>query len=128
MECWKAGRIQRVYNGMLEGRGGSRGFTLVCWRQGDPEGLPWYAGKQGGSGGFTMACWKAGVDPEGLPWYAGRQFTSCKKYNMSFNLEILKLNFLKSHQHFVAVWFYDACCILLLQCGFTSLATTTCDI
>ena len=24
-------------------------------------------------GWFTMVCWKAGADPEGLPWYAGRQ-------------------------------------------------------
>ena len=42
--CWKAGAdleglpwyarrqgwIQRVYHGMIEGRGGSRGFTMVC--------------------------------------------------------------------------------------------------
>ena len=42
MVCWKAGRIQRVYHGMMEGRA-------------DPEGLPWYDGRQGGSRGFTMA-------------------------------------------------------------------------
>ena len=69
---WSAGiqeRIQRVYHGMIEGRGGSRGFTMVCWKAGeDPEGLPWSAGIQeriqsvyhgmiegrGGSRGFTM--------------------------------------------------------------------------
>ena len=34
MVCWKAGRIQRVYHGMMEGRA-------------DPEGLPWYDGRQG---------------------------------------------------------------------------------
>ena len=73
---------------MLEGRGGSKGLTMVRWKAAtDPEGLPWYTGSQGriqrvyhgmlegrgGSRGFTMVCWKAGADPEGLPWYAGRQ-------------------------------------------------------
>ena len=56
---WYAGgrEIQRVYNGMLEGRGGSREFTMVCWKAGaDPEGLQWYAGGRGGSRGFTMVC------------------------------------------------------------------------
>ena len=58
MVCWKAGvdpgglpwyagrqgRIQRVYHGMLEGSGGSRGFTMVCCKAGaDAGGLPWYA-------------------------------------------------------------------------------------
>ena len=61
MACWKAGadpegllwyagrqgRIQWVYHSMLEGRGGSRGLTLVCWKAGaDPEGSPWHAGRQ----------------------------------------------------------------------------------
>ena len=51
---------------------------MVYWKAGaDPEGLPWYAGRQGriqrvyhgmlegrgGSIGFTMVCWEAGVDP-----------------------------------------------------------------
>ena len=48
---WYAGRqgwIQRVYLGILEGKGGSRGFTLVCWKAWvDPEGSPWYAGMHG---------------------------------------------------------------------------------
>ena len=77
----------RVSQGMLEGSGGSRAFTMVCWKAGvDPEGLPWCAGRQGGFRGFTMAFWKArriqrvyhGVlkdraDSEGLPWHAGKQ-------------------------------------------------------
>ena len=25
-------RIQRAYHGMMEGRGGSRWFTMVCWK------------------------------------------------------------------------------------------------
>ena len=86
---------------MLEGWGGTRWFTIVYWKAGvDPEGLPWYAGRQewihrffmicwkagvgpegfyrmlegrGGSRKFTMVYRKAGADPEGLPWYAGRQ-------------------------------------------------------
>ena len=43
MVCWKAGRIQRVNNGMLKAGA-------------DPEGLPWHAGGRGGSRGFTMVC------------------------------------------------------------------------
>ena len=44
---------------------------------------------------------------------------------MFFNLEILKPNFLKSHQHVVAVWFYlDS--YILSQCGFTTLAAYCC--
>ena len=51
----KQGRIQMVYHGMLESRGGSRGCTMVCWKAGvDPEGVPWYDGRQGGSRGCTM--------------------------------------------------------------------------
>ena len=76
------------YQGMLESICGPRGSFMVCWKAGaDPEGLPWYAGRQGrirrayhgmleGRGGsieFTMVNWKAGVDVEGLSWYAGRQ-------------------------------------------------------
>ena len=37
-----------MYHGMREGRGGSRGFTMVCCKAGaDPEGVPWYDGRQG---------------------------------------------------------------------------------
>ena len=61
MACRRQGRIQRVYNGMLKGRGGSGGFTMICWKAGaDPEGLQWYAGRQGGSRGFTMVCRRQG--------------------------------------------------------------------
>ena len=96
------GRIHKVYHGMLEGRGGSKGFTMVCWKaRADPEGLPWYVDRQGwiqrvyhgmlegrggssaffhgmligrgGSRGFSMVCWKVGVDPEGFSWYVDRQ-------------------------------------------------------
>ena len=44
-----------MYHGMMEGRGGSRGCTMVCWKAGvDLEGVPWYDGRQGGSRGCTM--------------------------------------------------------------------------
>ena len=39
----------------------------------DPEGVPWYDGRQGGSNGCTMVCWKAGEDPEGVQWYTEEQ-------------------------------------------------------
>ena len=30
---------------------------MIFWKAGaDPEGLPWYDGRQGGSRGFTMVC------------------------------------------------------------------------
>ena len=45
---------------MIEGRGGSSGFTMACWKAGaDLAGLPWYAGRQDGY--------------RGLPWYTRRQ-------------------------------------------------------
>ena len=54
MVYWKVGVDPEGSHGMLEGRGGSRGFTMVCWNAGaDPEGLPWYAGRSGWiQGGF----------------------------------------------------------------------------
>ena len=54
---------------------------MICWKAGvDTEGLQWYAEGRGGSRGFTMVCWRqgriqrvyngmleAGEDPEGSP-------------------------------------------------------------
>ena len=77
MVCWKA--VAVFYHGILEGKGGSRGFIMVCWKaEADPEGLQWCAGRQGriqrvyngmlegkgGSRGCIMVCWKTGADPE----------------------------------------------------------------
>ena len=48
----RQGWIQRVYHGMMEGRGGSRGFTLACCKaEADSNHMPLYSG-----------------DPEGVPW------------------------------------------------------------
>ena len=68
MYVGRQGRSQRVYHGMLEGRGESRGFSMYVGRQGRIQRV--YYGMlegRGGSRGFSMIGWKAGVDPEGLP-------------------------------------------------------------
>ena len=37
MVCCKAGADPEGHHGMLKGRGGSGGFTMVCWKAGaDP--------------------------------------------------------------------------------------------
>ena len=59
----RQGMIQRAYNGMLEGKGGSRGVTMVFWKAWvDPGGLPRFVNGRGGS-----------REGAGLPWYAERQ-------------------------------------------------------
>ena len=71
MVCWAN---LEGFHYLPEGRGGSRGFTMVCWTAGaDPEGLPCYSERQGRIQKVSIVRWKAGADPEGLPWYAGRQ-------------------------------------------------------
>ena len=67
-------RVQKVHHSMCGDSGGSRVFTIVCWKAGaDPKGFHGMLESRGGSRGFTVACWKAEADPEGLPWYAERQ-------------------------------------------------------
>ena len=65
----RQGRIQSVYHGMIEGRGGSRVFTMVCWKAGRIQRV--YHGMlegRGRSSGFSMVCWLGGrADPECLP-------------------------------------------------------------
>ena len=83
MICWKAGadpeglswytrrhgRIQSVYNGILEGWRRSKGFPMCALKVvADPEGLPWYVEGGDGSRGFTMLCLlEVEADPDGLP-------------------------------------------------------------
>ena len=62
----RRGRIQRVYHDMREGRGGSRGFTMVCCKAGsDPEGLSWYAGRQWRIQRVYHGMMEGRADPEG---------------------------------------------------------------
>ena len=48
---------------MLKGRGGSTGFSMVCWKTGtEPRGFHGMPEDMGGSKGFSMACWMAGAE------------------------------------------------------------------
>ena len=98
---WYAGRQERIFrilHGILEGRGRSRGYYIVCWKAGvqrGTEGIMWFVGRGGSSGcyillyskaeqiqGVLFFFWKAGADPEGITWYAGRQGRIQRVYMM----------------------------------------------